>query len=340
MKDFLKLIVPFFYGSDKKYARWGGLLLLVLSQISTSFGYLFIQWNRRFYDALETRDLQSFIKEMIIFASLSLSFVLIYSITRYYGQQFALRWRMWMTNNALAKWLHYEQRGQLEGADQRIQEDLMRFTLIFERFFLDCFNAVLLIILLTPMLFMQTNGMQIMGWSLGFIIFGVSILYTIFGMLISAKIANPLINFEYNNQKLEAELRYNLVHAKDGKQLSHVFFKEMLASISGNYNSIYKNQKNFNLWQKAYDQFSFLIPFILLLGPYFGGLLTLGMLMQIKSTFSRIRNSMSYLLDHYTELTELLAISKRLVEFYKSANINLLDTEVLNPTIPNKLIAE
>lgn len=340
MKDFLKLIIPFFYGSDKKYARYCGLFLLLLSQLSTSFGYFFIQWNRRFYDALETKSSEAFFNEMIVFSFLALAFVLIFSITRYYGQQFALRWRMWMTNTALAKWLDYAQRGQLEGSDQRIQEDLMRFTLIFERFFLDCFNAILLIVLFIPLLFMQTKGMQIIGLPLGLIIIAITIIYTALGMLISAKIATPLINLEYNNQKLEAELRYNLVHVKDGETQSHSFFKNILYQLSNNYHVIYQNQKNFNLWQKAYDQFSFVIPFLLLANSYFAGLITLGMLMQIRSTFSRIRNSMAYLLDNYAELTELLAISKRLIEFFDASKIDLLDKVILEMPLEHKLISD
>lgn len=323
MKNFLKLVIPYFYGSEKKYARWAGLWLLILSQASTAYGYLFIQWNRRFYDALEARNAAGFYRESMVFMLIVLFYVVTFSFLRYYGQQYALRWRMWMTSTALSKWLHDENRGQLEGSDQRIQEDLMRFTLIFERFFLDCFNAVLLILLFTPLLFTETRNLYVYGIPLGWILFGSSILYTIIGMIISAKIANPLINLEYNNQKLEAEFRYNLVHVRDGAHKTPRFFDIILTGITGNYNQMYKRQKNFNLWQKFYDQVSFLLPFLLLGSNYFAGLLTFGSVMQIKSTFSRIRNSMAYLMDHYTELTEMLAISKRLVEFYESANIDL-----------------
>jgi putative ATP-binding cassette transporter len=340
MKDFLKLVIPYFYGTDKKYARWGGILLLLLSQLSTSFGYFFIQWNRRFYDALEARNYAAFTREEVIFIGLALTNVLAFSLTRYYGQQYALRWRMWMTNSALAKWLKDENRGQLEGSDQRIQEDLMRFTLIFERFFLDCFNALLLILLLTPMLFIQTQELYIIGLPLGVVIFSVSVFYTMIGMFISAKIANPLIDLEYNNQKLEADFRYNLVHVRDGAVKTHTFFESMLESISINYNKIYGRQKHFNMWQKAYDQFSFLIPFMLLATPFFAGFLSLGMIMQIRSTFSRIRNSMAYVLDHYTELTEMLAISKRLVEFYDTAKIDLSSMQGYTMPTNSKLLTE
>ncbi len=340
MKDFLKLVIPYFYGSERRYARLAGLWLLVLSQASTAYGYLFIQWNRRFYDALEARNSMGFYKESAIFMVIVLFYVTTFSFTRYYGQQYALRWRMWMTNSALTKWLVDNNRGNLEGSDQRIQEDLMRFALIFERFFLDCFNAVLLILLFTPLLFTETKDLSLWGIPLGWILFGASILYTLIGMFVSAKIANPLIKLEYNNQKLEAQLRYELVHVRDGAVRQPSFFKIILDGITGNYNSMYKRQKNFNLWQKFYDQVSFLLPFLLLGTNYFTGLMTFGALMQVKSTFSRIRNSMAYLLDHYTELTEMLAISKRLVEFYDSAEIDLRVQPQALPTKSKELQAE
>lgn len=318
MNNFLKLVIPFFYGDERKYARWAGLWLLILSQAGTAFGYFFIQWNRRFYDALEAKSSELFIRECLVFASLAISYVLISSLNRYSCQQYALRWRVWMTKNALKAWLFDDQRGSIEGADQRIQEDLMRFTTIFERFFLECLNSVLLILLFIPLLFSQTNSLYIGNFHLSWILLITAIIYTAIGMYISAKIANPMIQYEYDNQKLEAEFRYNLVHVRDGEYKNIGFFDGLLSRIINNYHANFSRQKYFNIWQKSYEQFSFLIPFALLASSYFAGLLTLGMLMQIKSTFSRIRNSMAYLLDHYPEFTDMLAIARRLVEFYAS----------------------
>lgn len=319
MINFIKLLSPYFYGNQKRYARWAGVLLLLLSQVSTGFAYLFIEWNRRFYDALEAKNPELFIRESLVFAGLAISYVLVFSLNRYFCQQYALRWRIWMTKNALGFWLHDTKRGEIEGSDQRIQEDLMRFTTLFERFFLDSFNAVLLILLFIPLLFSQTAQLYINNFHLSWVLLFSVLIYTFVGMIVSARIANPLIQNEYDNQKLEADFRYNLVHVRDGAYKNISFFESMLSKLTTNYQTIYTRQKYFNLWQKGYDQFSFLIPFALLASNYFAGFMTLGMLMQIKSTFSRIRNSMAYLLDHYTEFTELLAISRRLVEFYASA---------------------
>lgn len=316
MKQFYKLLTPFFYGDDKVYARWGAVILLLLSQTMTAFGYFFIQWNRRFYDALENKNLELFFREALVFAGLSISFALLSSASRYYCQTYALRWRMWMTNRALTLWMPSKSRDTIEGSDQRIQEDLMRFTSIFEQFVLNLFNAVILILVFTPMLYTQTGDLYLKGYNLCWILFVAAVLYTVIGMCVAAKIANPLIKSEYNNQKLEADFRYNLVHVRDGAHKTIGFFGTLLAPIVANYSNMYQRHKYFNMWQHSYNQLSFLIPFMLLSSNYFAGLMTLGMLMQIKSTFSRIRNSMAYVFDNYTQLTDILAISRRLVEFY------------------------
>jgi ABC-type long-subunit fatty acid transport system fused permease/ATPase subunit len=330
MKNLLSIVSPFFYGDDKKYARWGGVLLLIYSQITTAYGYFFIQWNRRFYDALEAKNGTLFFRESLVFAGLALTFVMVSSSSRYFGQQYALRWRVWMTKNALSFWLNSSSRSAVEGSEQRIQEDLMRFTTIFERFFLNSFNSLLLIIIFIPLLFSQTKGVQLGGFSLPWSLLLAVTFYTVTGIYVAAKIANPLIQIEYDNQKLEAELRYKLVHARDGADVKVGLFHSLLSQIIANYHSMYNRQKYFNLWQASYDQLSILIPFALLASNYFAGILSLGALFQVKSTFSRIRNSMAYLLDHYAELTEMLAISRRLVEFYKNVNSTFITTPVQN----------
>jgi ABC-type uncharacterized transport system fused permease/ATPase subunit len=306
-------------GDDKRYARWAGLVLLILSQLSVSFSYFFVQWNKRFYDSLEKHDINLFFKESLIFCVLIIALAIVSSFTKYHGQQYALRWRMWMSNKGLDLWL--KKRTNVEGSDQRIQEDLMRFTNIFERFFLDCLNSLVSIILFIPMLYNITSAMTFMsGISLANILVVAIIAYTLIGLYVSTKIANPLVKMEYNNQKIEAHFRYKLVHARDGDNIQTSVFQDITQQINKSYHDIYSTKRNFTLWQKIYDQASYLLPFLLIGSNYFSGAITLGTLMQIRSIFSRIRNAMSYLLDHYSEVTELWAISIRLVEFYEAIN--------------------
>jgi ABC-type uncharacterized transport system fused permease/ATPase subunit len=52
--------------------------------------------------------------------------------------------------------------------------------------------------------------------------------------------------------------------------------------------------------------------------------------MEIRIIFATIRSAMAYLLDHYTEFTELQAIAKRLLEFYNHLEEISMETETAN----------
>jgi ABC-type uncharacterized transport system fused permease/ATPase subunit len=323
MYNFWLLIKPFFLEDQKHYARYMGLFLILIYQSLVGFSFLFVQWNRRFYDALENKNMGDFLTEGYVFCGLALTFAIVRGLARYFSQQYALKWRIWMTNNALNIWLKDPTKFKTEGSDQRLQEDLMRFTTIVERYFLEGLNCIILILWFIPILFSLTSGLKLNGLDLSWAMLFSVILYTAVGMFIAIKIARPLIKIEYNNQKFEAELRYQLVHSRDGEDKTLEYFSSLLQPIISNYKKMYTKQKQFNIWQEAYNQFSFFIPFILLAPNYFAGLISFGQLMQIKSTFSRIRNAMAFIMDHYTEITELQAISKRLLEFY--IHLDLID---------------
>ncbi len=263
MRSFLLLVRPYFYSEHKLYSRWMGILLILLSSSIVGFSYFYAWWNKRFFDVLATRNIDIFFQECIIFFVVGIFWAFAYSSSLYYGQQYALKWRIWMTNRALNIWAHSSKRTTLEGADQRIQEDLMRFTIIVERFFLEGFNAILTIIIFTPILFKVTNNLVIGDVPVSVVLIASVTIYTVIGLYIGAKMTAPLIKLEYDNQKYEAAFRYNLVHAKDGEHVSSTAFLRLLSPIFRNYKAKYDKQRQFALWLKMYNQFSYLIPFII-----------------------------------------------------------------------------
>ncbi|NRB11354.1 MAG: hypothetical protein HRU35_07085, partial [Rickettsiaceae bacterium] len=277
MKNIYYLVRPFFAGQDKKYARIMGVALIILSLLKVYLGYLFTQWNRRFFDAIEIKNWEQFKIEMLFFCALALTFVSVVALSRYMCQRYALRWRFWMTNCALKDWLNSKNR-ELEGVDKRIQEDLMRFTDIFERICLEMVNNIVLVICFTPFLFQISQNILFLGISIQGILFYVVVVYTIIGFIVSRIIGRPLVQLEYDSQKYEAAFRYKLVHAKDGESFDVNNFQPLIQPIIKNHVSLYKRQKIFNFWQLSYDQLSFLIPYLILAPSYFSSIISLGLL--------------------------------------------------------------
>ena len=315
IRNFSRIAHLFLTGSDGAYAKGYGFLLVLLTLAKVYCAYLFTSWNRRFYDTIGEKNFQGFLSEACFFVVLALVFVLLVSFTQYIYRLYTLRWRHWLTDRAIALWLERD-RPNIEGVDQRIQEDLMLFTDRFETLALEMVNNTVILLIFIPSIFLQTQAVKVFGFSIPGLLFYVALAYTVFGFWVSKNIAGPLVELEYDSQKCEADLRFNLVKARIGKDCDQKLFRSIFSVISDNHISLYKKKRNFSFWQISYDQFSFLIPFMVLGHEYFNSAMTLGALMHIKSMFSRIRNAMAYFLDHYSEVTELMAITQRVSEFF------------------------
>jgi len=129
-----RLAVPYFRSDD----RWAGRVLLaavITMQLSlVGIAVLLNAWYNRFYNALQERDWDAFVTQLLYFCILAGTAVVLEAYQLYLNQWLQIRWRRWMTKRYLANWLetatHY--RMQLLGdaadnPDQRIAEDIRLF---------------------------------------------------------------------------------------------------------------------------------------------------------------------------------------------------------------------
>src|SRR5262245_21501690 len=129
-----RLASPYFYSED----RWPGRILLAavvaIELAIVAINVVLNQWNARFYNAIQERNWDSFVSELLFFCVLAVIFILLAVYQLYLNQWLQIRWRRWMTVQYLGYWLgdgnHY--RMQLLGdaadnPDQRISEDIKAF---------------------------------------------------------------------------------------------------------------------------------------------------------------------------------------------------------------------
>jgi peptide/bleomycin uptake transporter len=65
-----------------------------------------------------------------------------------------------------------------------------------------------------------------------------------------------------------------------------------------------------------YGQMMVIFPFLLMGPSLFTGLITLGVIQQVSNAFGKVWNdAFSYLIERWTDITELRSIYKRLSEF-------------------------
>jgi len=125
-----------------------------------------------------------------------------------------------------------------------------------------------------------------------------------------------LPGLEFNNQKVEAAYRKELVYGEDDvARAAPPTVKELFGDVRNNYFKLYFNYLYFNVFRYAYLQGASFIPLIALGPTFVAGAITFGIYQQINQAFSRVENSFQFLVNSWTTIVELMSIHKRLVAF-------------------------
>ena len=103
---FLTLALPYFRSEDK----WLCARLLLAGVIAAELGLVYvavtlIQWNARFFNALEARDWVAFQRELVMFGFITLGAIVATASQYFFGQNLIIRWRRWLTERYVAIWI-------------------------------------------------------------------------------------------------------------------------------------------------------------------------------------------------------------------------------------------
>ena len=98
-----RLASPYFRSDD----RWAGRVLLaavvVIELGLVAITVLLNQWNNRFYNALQERNWDSFVSELLYFCVLAAIFIVLAVYQLYLNQWLQIRWRRFMTVQYLSE---------------------------------------------------------------------------------------------------------------------------------------------------------------------------------------------------------------------------------------------
>ncbi len=310
---------------NKKWAiwAWGGFAFIIGSLIAQTYIDVKInEWYKGFYDILQKatdHDVSEFYDKILIFFRLAIPYVIIYTITNYFTRLYAFRWREAITFVYIPLWKNVD--AKVEGASQRIQEDCQKFASIVESIGLQVVRAIMLLIAFTPILWSLSSNV-IIPWFKdisGSLVY-VSLTSSLGGVLISWLVGIKLPGLEYNNQKVEASFRKELVYGEDDRveYAKPPTILELFTGIKFNYHRLFLHYGYFDLWLILYNQTMIIVPYLLMAPGLFTGAMTLGVLIQTSSAFREVQSSFSLFMQNWTRITELRSIFKRLNEFEKA----------------------
>jgi len=302
---------------------WGGLFLLLCSlYIQVEITVAINKWYGGFYDILQKateHKVSEFWEEIEKFTYLAIPYVLIATITSYFTRVYSFKWREAITFAYIPKWRDVEE--EVEGASQRLQEDIYRFARIVESLGLQVVKAIMTLIAFIPILWALSDkvAIPVLKDYEGSLVW-VALVVSLGGLLISWFVGIKLPGLEYNNQKVEAAFRKELVYGEDNKTQ---FAKpedlvELFTGLKYNYHRLFLHYGYFDIWVNFFEQLMVIVPYLIMGPGLFTGLITLGVLVQVSNAFSKVRESFSVFISNWTTVTELRSIHKRLKEFEKN----------------------
>ena len=110
------------------------LTVIALQLFQVWLNVRFNTWYNTFYTALQNKDWNTFIYQLGVFSLLAAFFIVSAVYQLYLQQWLQIRWRRWLTNRYLGRWLgdgtHYRMRlkgDQADNPDQRIADDIRQF---------------------------------------------------------------------------------------------------------------------------------------------------------------------------------------------------------------------
>ncbi|VWX58142.1 ABC transporter ATP-binding protein [Burkholderiales bacterium 8X] len=342
------LTLPYFRSNEKWKAR-GLLAAIVLLNLGTVYMLVQInEWNRVFYDALQNKDSVVFWQQVVRFTWLALIYIVIAVYKFYLTQILQLRWRVWMTDHYLDRWLamkafyrlelaRYSQAGgdAPDNPDQRIQEDLNLFTTYTVTLSMGVFNALVTLVSFVGILWVLSGPIAFplpafLGggvWEIQGYMVWAAVLYCVVGSVITHYIGRPQVRLNFQQQLLEANFRHHMVRVREyseaialdqGEAVERRQLDVRFTAVMGNYLALIRNQKSLTWFSTFFAQAAIIFPLVVAAPRYFSGAIQLGQLMQINSAFGRVQDSLSWLVDNYMALAAWKATSDRLSGFEDS----------------------
>ena len=333
-----RISAPYFNSEDK----WAGRSLLAaviaIQLASVGTDVLVNQWRNRFYNALQEKDWDGFVRENIIFCILAAISVALSVYQLYLTQWLQIRWRNWMTTKYLGEWLHgaSHYRMQLQGdaadnPDQRISEDLKMFVDSTLNIGVGLLGAIVTLASFVVILWGLSAAapLHVFGRVFeipGYLVWG-ALIYAIFGTALTQWIGSPLVNLDFQQQRLEADFRFSLVRVREnseqiallkGEPAERERLSERFGRVVANWYGIMSRTKRLTAFTQSYAQAAVVFPMILAAPAYFADKIQLGALIQTAEAFGSVQGALSYFISVYRTMAEWRAVIARLDGFEMS----------------------
>ena len=366
------MLVQFFLDADVKtrLGAWCGLVIVVGYSVFSAWTKARLNsWYNDFYDLLQHQfveassgafeegedmsELRNQVWAQIAsFGSIVLPLVFASPASKWVRSAWAFAWRASLMRSYLDRWDITSD--PIEGSAQRLHEDTQRFCSALQGCLGILLDATFTLIVFVPILLDLSREIP-PPVNLTFIndcwLLVAAYVAASIGITGAMLAGSRLVILEVNNQKVEAELRRDLViletspdalfgesaSSRDGSPRSNgssrrslrgdacarplIFFSQTLKDLSYNYHALFRNFFVLNVWLTAFDQIMVLFPYLVAAPRLFADdpnqRITLGTLVKLSNSFDKVFGSLNVVADNWAAVNEWRSVLRRLREFEK-----------------------
>jgi vitamin B12/bleomycin/antimicrobial peptide transport system ATP-binding/permease protein len=345
LRTFLAIALPYFRSED----RWPARILLaavVASELALVYvAVSVINWNARFFNALEAKNWDAFNQELVVFFLIVLGAIAAGAAQYYFGQTLQIRWRRWLTAHFVSLWMakgrHYRVRfvdTTIDNIHLRIANDVYLFIQRTHELTTGLLGSLVALVSFAYILwgFSATTPFPVFGTDLsfpGYLIVGAMV-YALVGTLIAHWIGWRLIPLNFNQQRYESDFRFAIVRAADhseavalmqGEAVERAELQQRFANLVRNWTRLVATQTRLVGFIGGYAQASTVVPILIVSPAYLSGAIPLGTLISASLAFGRVEGAFAFCISAYSKLAEWKAMMDRLSQV--EAAMQAVDTD-------------
>jgi len=333
LRRFILFALPF-WSAEHKWMNRGRLALiaaLTVAQVAVQAGLN--SWSARLYNALEARQLDTFLQQIVTFVLLLLASVVVFCISLYVKRRLQFAWRVWLTKTTLSVWMaegrHYQLgliAGDHDNPDGRIAEDIRVTTESAVDLGHALFYCILLFGTFIDVLWRLSGVVHVeIGGTVipipGFMVF-IALTYSAVGTSLALWAGFPLVGASNLRQKVEANFRFGLARAREysesvaligGDADERTHLQELLRGVRRGWESQTYGLARIIVFTTAYSVLAAPFPLLVAAPRYIMGLITLGTLMQMAQAFQQVTAALSFPVDNLSTIAQWRASVERVM---------------------------
>ncbi len=329
------LIKPYWFSED----RWPGRGLLALV-VALNLGAVFLnvllaEWNRRFFNALQTKNYHDFLYLLGYFTVLAAIYIIVAAYGLYFNQMLQIRWRRWLTEQYYRDWLHDRsyyvlqlEKSKAENPEQRIQDDIGIVANLTLSLSIGLLTSVVTLASFLIMLWNLSGSFTFHAfgteWSIPGYMVWVAIIYSAIGSVATHYVGRSLIKINFDLQRYDADFRFRMIRIRENAESVALYGGESdeeqrLESSFGHiwrtWWKLMKTQKRLTFLTAGYGQMAVIFPILVAAPRYFSGAIELGGLTQTGIAFGQVQSALSWFVDAYPSIAQWSASVNRLMGF-------------------------